>query len=96
MNISYIGIIIGIVASVWMSICSPHCPNKSNIILLFPNVYFHFHHWMYAFILLYLFDVLDVAKKIQLNDICINIIRGILVGSIAHGLTYRDSVNIIY
>ena len=96
MNLTNIGIIAALVGSIYMSFCTPSCPSKANVIRLFSNVYFHFHHWLSAIVLLYIYNTYDIQKKLNINETFSSLIRGILVGSIAHGLSYKDAFHIIY
>ena len=96
MNTAYIGIFIGICCSIWMKLCRPHCPGKSNVINLFNNMYLHLHHWIIALVLLYLFDTIIDPKQLLYNSCISNIIRGVLVGTIAHGLAYQNAFDILY
>jgi len=60
---------------------------KRSIRFRVGKYYIHIHHWFIAFVLLVLFNIIDIIHPI---------IIGFFVGSIIQGLKYRDRFLFIY
>lgn len=68
----------------WSAACRPHCPKLvNNRPRVFDNVRLHVHHWIVA---LAGMAYLDAYHPDQHHTV-----REVLLGTVAHGLTYRDA-----
>jgi hypothetical protein len=72
----------------WSAACRPHCPQLvNNRLRVSPNVQLHVHHWIVA-----------LAGMAYLNRYHLDehqSAREVLLGTVAHGLTYRDAFVVI-